>query len=400
MSKKIMSKKVLSSIPLALAVVSLIGCGGSGGSGGATPTPAPTPTPEVTPVPTATPTPEVTPTPSGEITVTNLQSHASFPIGVAVPAGNDSKSVLSSSSRSAIVTSHFGQITAENIMKPAYLHPAESTYFFDDADALVNYATSNGLSVHGHTLVWHSQIPNWMSNFSGDAAAWTSMMESHITTIVSRYADADIVVSWDVLNEIISDSNGALRDSVWLQNIGESYIEKAFIAARAADDDALLYYNDYNLSNDGSKTAAMVSLVTDLVARDIPIDGVGFQMHILSDWPSANAIKNTFQDVVDLGLMVKITELDITMNSDEDMTELSATAEQLQADRYQAVLAAYLEVVPPAQRGGVTVWGITDADSWIPNFRGHPDWPLLFNADYSPKLALQGFADALTAAQP
>jgi endo-1,4-beta-xylanase len=178
--------------------------------------------------------------------VLNLYSLApdDMPIGVAVPAGRSKKSLLKSMTRQTIVNRHFSQITAENIMKPVHLQPGEGTFFFDHADALVAYAVKHDKTIHGHTLIWHYGLPNWMNNFTGDAADWTTMMTDHITAVVSHYAEGDTVVSWDVINEAISDTDddddgsNDLRGTIWLDNIGTSYLAAAFRAANAADPEA------------------------------------------------------------------------------------------------------------------------------------------------------------------
>lgn len=381
------------SITLAAFIAALTACGGSGG--GST-----TPTPQPTAEPTAEPTTEPTPEPTAEpITVTSLHALADFPVGVAVPAGGFSNSLLDSTERQEIVEAHFDQLTAENIMKPYALHPAESTYTFGDADALVNYAKANGMDIHGHTLVWHSQIPSWMQNYSGDQAAWTAMMESHITSIVDHFETFGNVVSWDVVNEAYTDANpSSLRSSPWLTGVGSDYIAKAFIAAEAADADVDLYYNDYNLENNGAKLDAVIDMVEDFQANSVPIDGVGFQAHVFLDFPSIEDIRAAMGKVVATGLKLKLSELDVSLKLVEtrDIDELTPEIEQELADRYKAIVEAYLDVVPSAQRGGITVWGIIDADSWLPNHRGRPEYGLLFKDDFSPKQALQSYADALT----
>jgi len=385
---------------LAFASVSLLSaCGGNDGFGT-----SPSPTAPPTPVPSAEPTPEPTP----EITVTSLQALADFPIGVAVPAGDFDSSVLDSVERQNIVETHFSEITAENIMKPSYLHPTEGNFDFTDADALINYAAANGLDVHGHTLVWHSQIPDWMVTYSGDEAAWTTMMENHVTTIATHFAGD--VVSWDVVNEALNE-DGSLRNSVWLQNVGSDFIALAFEAAEAADANADLYYNDFNLENNGDKLDGAISLIQGLTANSVPIDGIGFQMHVTMDFPSVQNIRAAFSKVVDTGLKLKLTELDVSRSFSDNLqtvTELSESYDLQLYERYRQIVAAYLDVVPAAQRGGITVWGITDDDSWLSEFRNNTDFHqtintdepwyefgLLFNRDYTPKLALQGFADGL-----
>jgi GH35 family endo-1,4-beta-xylanase len=339
---------------------------------------------------------------SGE---SSLKSLAAFPIGVAVNAGNENNSIIdsdTSSQQQAVVFRHFNQLTAGNIMKMSYLHPTENSFTFDQGDELVSLANDNGMSVHGHTLIWHSdyQLPDFMKNYNGDFGA---MLKNHVQTIVSHYAGK--VASWDVVNEALADNNeneaiNGFRNSIFYQRMGSEYIDEAFIYAHEADPDADLFYNDYSIENGDSKTENMLSLIDGMKSRGVPITGVGFQMHVLSGWPSISVIENAMRSVADRGLKVKITELDVRVNNPYDdsapvYTSLTQEAAEIQKERYRQIVAAYLRAVPPELRAGITVWGVWDADSWL-NTPEQPDWPLLFDDDFQPKPALQGFADGLT----
>jgi endo-1,4-beta-xylanase len=334
---------------------------------------------------------------SGTDPAGGLKSLASFPIGVAVNAGFESHSIINSSTsaqQQAVVFPHFNQMTAGNIMKMGYLHPSEFSFTFDQADAFISFAQANGMNVHGHTLIWHAdyQVPAFMKNYSGDFAA---MLKNHVQTIVSHYRGK--VVSWDVVNEALADDGeptigNGLRSTVFSQKMGLNFIDQSFINARAIDPTVDLYYNDYNIEAGGQKTRNMLALVDGMRSRGVPISGVGFQMHVLLDWPSISAIESSLKAVADRGLKVKITELDVSMKNSYSSFTLEAAARQRQ--RYHDIVAAYLRAVPAAQRTGITVWGVWDANSWI-NQPGSPDWPLLFDDNFQPKPALQGFKDAL-----
>jgi len=333
----------------------------------------------------------------GGDTGSGLKSLASFPIGVAVNAGFENNSIISSSTsaqQQAVVFPNFNQMTAGNIMKMSYLHPQENTFTFAQADDFVSFARANGIDVHGHTLIWHAdyQVPAFMTNYTGDFAA---MLKNHVQTIVSHFQGR--VVSWDVVNEALADDgqptvNNILRSTVFSQKMGLDFIDQSFINARAVDPQVDLFYNDYNIEAGGQKTANLLSLIDGMKARGVPITGVGFQMHVTIDWPSITAIESSLKAVADRGLKVKISEMDVSMKS--AYTSFTADAAIRQQQRYHDIIAAYLRAVPAAQRAGITVWGVWDADSWI-NQPGSPDWPLLFDANFQPKPALQGFKDAL-----
>lgn len=306
------------------------------------------------------------------------------------------------------VKQHFSEITAGNIMKMSYLHPSENTYTYGEADQFVDWANSNGIGVHGHTFIWHSdyQIPSWMNSYSGNFEA---MLDSHVTNIATHFAGR--VESWDVVNEAIDENqSNCYRNSLFYQRLGSDYIENAFRAARAADPNADLYYNDFDTEGGNSnKLNCMLRIVDGLMANNAPIDGVGFQMHVQIDWPSTSNIRSAFQAVVDRGLKVKITELDVPVNNPYASTAFpqyptfTAQAAELQKQRYKSIVEAYLDVVPAHLRGGITVWGLWDGDSWLLEFderQGADDWPLLFtgpsNGPYEPKPAFDGFAEALS----
>ncbi len=366
-----------------------------------------------------------------ELDFEHLYELADFPIGMAVSAGNEGRSIFRggaqaerSAAERAVIEQHFDQLTAGNIMKMSYLHNNWQTFTYTQADQLVNYASDNNMTVHGHALVWHAcyQVPSWVGQTSpgelhnGDSAIFLDMLAEHVEAIAAKYAGT--IPSWDVVNEAFQDppqgggksqyrqgtthcwDNG--ESSVFYQYAGgPEYIETAFIAARAGDPSADLYYNDFNLSPNDGKLEAVLEMVDDFQARDIPIDGIGFQMHIHMGWPSIDAIRSSFESVVQRGLKVKITELDIPINNpwagSPTYTSFTQAAANDQRRRYCEVVSAYMDVVDEHLRGGVSVWGLVDGDSWLIDhfFGGEQAYPLLFNDDLTPKPALMGLADGL-----
>ncbi len=348
--------------------------------------------------------------PGSDLTFESLRNLADFPVGVAVPAGNETNSIFDNDAigegQREVITQHFSQITAGNIMKMSYLHNQRGNFTFGNADELVDWALSNNIGVHGHALVWHSdyQVPDWMSNFQGTEEEWVEALREHVIGVASHFAGR--VDSWDVVNEAFVDE-GYRTDSIFYQNMGERYIEEAFIAANEADPEADLYYNDFSMENGQPKFDNAMAMARDFIERDIPIDGIGFQFHVFIDWPSTSAMREVFSEVVDLGLKVKITELDIPVNNpygnnysypDNYISEYTEEAAQAQKRRYCSIVEAYLAEVPPELRGGITVWGVFDSDSWLieQTFdNNHDEWPLLFNDNFEPKPPAQGVGDAL-----
>lgn len=325
-----------------------------------------------------------------------LKELAAFPIGVAVPADPWPNSLLDSPERQAVVNRHFNSLTAENNMKMAYIRPAPGVFSFPHADALAAYARQHGMVLHGHALIWHTQAPEWMNEMEGSPQEFERVLRRHVRTVAAHFAGD--VVSWDVVNEAFTDEEpSTYRDTIWYRNLGERYIEQAFRWAREVDPNADLYYNDYDISGaiGPHKLQRILEMADDFLARGVPLDGIGFQMHIDTETPALEDIRWAFAQVVERGLKVRISELDVSVNQDQQLKALDSGTAERQSRRYYDVVKSYKDVVPPALRGGITLWGITDDDSWIPGFKERPDWPLLFDDAYRAKPALAGFAGGL-----
>lgn len=368
--------------------------------------------------------PIITPPPAGS----GLKDLTNIPIGVEVNLAGGNKDTLNSAGRVQIVRNNFNQVTAENYMKMIYW--TGPNYSNQNAERLVNWAKENTLGIHGHALVWHPcyQLPEWSKNQSGDA--YKQSLTNHISGVASQYTDT--IVSWDVVNEVLYDQyddtnyacryegGGATVDgikyrrSAHYEAMGPDYIAHAF---READKvtDADLYYNDFNTEENGVKTDNLVALIKDLHSKNVPIDGVGFQMHTVLDFPSLANIKASWQRILDLNydLKIKITEIDIRVNNpyapgwnyERDAVKScdNTQALQLQKARYKEIVKAYYEVVPAQFRGGITVWGVSDPDSWYSTFSvGGQDGILgcavLFNDKLQEKPAYDGFKEALNEA--
>lgn len=270
----------------------------------------------------------------------------------------------------------FTSATAENSMKWEVVEPSQGEFDFSQGDAVFDHAKGVGAAVRGHTLVWHSQLPGWVSGLSGDALR--DAMNNHITTVMQHYQGE--IDSWDVVNEAFSDNgDGSLRDSPFRQlGEGYSYIEEAFNTAREADPNAKLCYNDYNIENwSSAKTQGVYDMVSDFVSRGVPIDCVGFQSHFNSGNPVPADFQQTLQNFADLGVDVQLTELDIAGSGEQ------------QAQDYADVTNACLAV---EACNGITVWGVTDKYSWRAE-----DTPLLFDGNYNPKAAYDAVLQALQA---
>ncbi|HEU5158612.1 MAG TPA: endo-1,4-beta-xylanase [Streptosporangiaceae bacterium] len=276
----------------------------------------------------------------------------------------------------------FSGLTPENEMKWETIEPSQGQFNFGSADAIVNHAQSRNMKIRGHTLVWHSQLAGWVNNIS-TGAALTTAMRNHINGVMAHYL-GDIVY-WDVVNEAFEE-NGARRQSVFQQRIGNGYIEDAFRTARAADPNAKLCYNDFNIEGQNAKSNAVFQMVSDFKARGVPIDCVGFQAHFIVGQIPGDFQAN-MQRFANLGVDVNITELDIRMPTPPSSANL-----QTQANNYATVTNACLAI---SRCTSITVWGIPDKYSWVPSTFPGQGAPLLFDDNYNKKAAYNSTLTAL-----
>lgn len=294
---------------------------------------------------------------------------------------------------------HFNSLTAENEMKFERLHPEEERYTFEEADRLVAFAKENGMGLRGHTLVWHNQTPDWMfehpSGGAIDRDTLLARMKAHIETVVTRYKG--MIYAWDVVNEAVIDSGEELlRPSKWLEIVGEDFIAKAFEYAHAADPGAMLFYNDYNESVP-EKREKIYSLVKSLKEKDVPIHGIGLQAHWSLEHPTLDNIREAIERYASLGMMLHITELDVSVFDFEDKrTDLLSPIEEMmerQAERYQQFFRLFKEYREHIT--SVTFWGAADDYTWLDNFPvyGRKNWPFIFDQQHQPKQAFWDILD-------
>jgi endo-1,4-beta-xylanase len=325
-----------------------------------------------------------------------------FLIGVAMNAdqitGKDTAGVR-------LIKEHFNSITPENCMKSEVLQPEEGKFDFALADQYVDFGQKNNMFIVGHTLIWHSQAPAWffVDKDGKDVSreVLIERMKNHITTVVGRYKGR--VHGWDVVNEAIED-DGSFRKSKFYQIIGEDFIRLAFEFAHEADPEAELYYNDYSMSKEG-KRDAVVKMVRNLQSQGVKIDGIGMQGHMTMDFPTLEEEEKSIVAFSETGVKVMITELDLTVLPSPG-TKVSAdvalsyeyqkqlnpypnglpdSVAQAAHDRYAEFFRLFLKHADKIDR--VTMWGLTDEDSWRNNWPvpGRTDYPLLFDRNYQPK---------------
>ncbi|MGD8779395.1 MAG: endo-1,4-beta-xylanase [Ignavibacteria bacterium] len=314
--------------------------------------------------------------------------------------GNDSAAI-------ELIKKQFNAITPENSMKWEKIHPEPGVYNFEPVDSLVAFGEMNNMFIVGHTLVWHSQTPGWVfededgNMLSRDALL--KRMKDHIFTVVGRYKGR--IHGWDVVNEAVLE-DGQLRNSKWLQIIGEDYMQKAFEWAHEADPDAELYYNDFNMWYEG-KRDSLVELIKKLLSNGVKIDGIGLQGHWGLDYPPRDELEKALKAYSKLDVKLMITELDMDIlpnPSNYTGAEISTNFElrkelnpwpdflpdsmqTVQSNRYVEYFSLFNRYKDSITR--VTFWGVNDRYNWRNNWpvRGRSAYPMLFDKDYKPKPA-------------
>ena len=336
----------------------------------------------------------------------------------------------------ALLKQQFNQVTAENDTKWQLIHPREGAdgYDFGPTDALVNFGLSNKMQVVGHTLVWHSQTPNWVfagtnppppsatnpapavaastnapatnqfgrgrfgpgfGRYNGPRASRDELlqrMRDHIHTVVGRYKGK--IKVWDVVNEAIADGSGTnvLRNSLWLEIIGPDFIAKAFQYAHEADPDAVLRYNDYGLENP-AKRKRLITLIKSLQEQKVPVHAIGSQAHVNVSM-TFETMDQALTEIATIGLPIHITELDVNSaaggqrgfgadianNAAATQGGLVSEADKKLADAYAGIFRAFVKHRDSVKM--VTFWGVNDANSWRANGK-----PLLFDGNNRPKPA-------------
>lgn len=321
-----------------------------------------------------------------------------FDVGTCV-----SQADVNNNNRKRLVNNQYNIITPENELKPDAVLDLNASrrlakeddtavaVHFSAALPILNFARDNGLKLHGHVLVWHSQTPEEFFHVGYDRKnpyvtreVMLKRLENYIKGVF-EYISAHypgLFVSWDVANECVADGSSSLRTSNWTKVVGNDFVARAFeYADRYAPDDIKLYYNDYSTPYE-PKLTGIVKLLTQLV-KEGHIDGYGFQSHYACDTPSISAVRSAFERITALGLSLRVSELDLACTADTDATRA------LQASRYGELMSLYMEYAD--QLDAVQVWGVSDGTSWI-----REKFPLIFDANLRPKPAFITLVQVLT----
>jgi endo-1,4-beta-xylanase len=336
--------------------------------------------------------------------------NSKFKIGVAL---NKNQIRQRQQKENELIKREFSSLTAENVMKWEEIHPKKDRYNFKTPDLLVSLSQDNNQDLIGHTLVWHNQIPQWVTR-EGDGSLLDintlfRNITDHITAVAGRYSGK--IKGWDVVNEAILD-DGSYRENDFYNISGEEYIFKSFEIANRIDPEAELYYNDFSMYKT-EKCNAAVLLANKIRERGLRIDGIGLQAHWGLDYPSIDEIEKSILTIHEAGYRVHFTELDIDVlpnlweiegadlsdnfKSNDQLnpynSSLPDSISNLLSKRYSEIFKLFSKHSDKIDR--VTFWGLSDGHSWKNDWpaKGRTNYPLLFDRENNPK---QAYSDIIS----
>ncbi len=294
----------------------------------------------------------------------------------------------------------FNIVVAENEMKFDATEPSENRFNYNNGDKMVRYAKQNGMRVRGHALAWHSQVPNWVNNYKNDKKKLLSVLKNHINNVVGHWKGQ--VDEWDVVNEAISNNEPQWRTfSVWYQGIGPEFIDSAFVWAHAADPNAELCYNDYNLEqgvNPKAKAGFLLEQVKRWVKNGIPIHCVGSQTHVEDTTTdkhfigSPDSLRSLAKELAKLNVKLKITELDIGFKSGINVSKSDL-------ERQGQTFRQYLDIILEEPNADTyLIWGVSDKWSWLGGLNRQKG--LIYDDNLKPKPAFDSILVRLQTFEP
>ena len=305
-----------------------------------------------------------------------------------------------------LIRTQFNVLTPANCMKMYHIQREQNVFDFDQADAFVAFAAANNQKVLGHCLIWAKDVrtPAWFFENNGNPPTREILLErmrTHIETVVTRYCGK--VPYWDVVNEALADDEDFIRPSTYLSAIGDDFIAKAFEYAHAADPEAMLIYNDYNLffANKQKKLKRLLEYFKD---RKVPVGAIGIQGHFELDKIPYEELEATINLIKSFGLKMVVSELDIDVvlrskwwaDNGEHREELAkydpykgvcpAEILEYQAREYGKLFTLFSRHADSIER--ITFWGLHDGQSWLNDFPWkRTNHPLLFDRNAEPKPA-------------
>lgn len=275
-----------------------------------------------------------------------------------------------------VLAEQFNSLSPENELKWSFVQPAQGAFDFTKLDRLVDFAKKHGMAVKGHGFLSGCCNPSWLTQITAPDQL-RAALTTHFKTIMTRYAGT--MDRWDIATEVFSTFGGTgLEQNYFYKVLGPDYLAEAFRIAHAAAPNAKLFLNESLAEYYPAKRKELYDLVADLVAKGVPISGVGLEMHETQIGPEAGVITDIVKSYKALGLEVVITELDVHVLDSEAQAQI------------------YGSVIAEARAAGIrdiSFWGFTDKHlyTWVPGAK-----PLMLDESYNVKPAFCATWTALT----
>jgi endo-1,4-beta-xylanase len=343
-----------------------------------------------------------------------------FMLGVGINGSTLENQTLNLPEYMELSKKHFNSCTMTNLMKSGYIldqwgsienlekgdeNPA---LFFGSIDPTLEWCKENGMKMRGHTLVWHTQAPNWFfrEGYKDDGEyvdkeTMLARMESYIKQLMTHVQEnyPGVIYCWDVVNEAVEPDSYDPESffmcrtkcgedpNPWYETIGPDYVEAAFTYARKyADSDVKLFYNDYN-TYQPVKTKAIYDLCASLKEKGL-IDGIGMQGYWGLDYPSDQMIETAIRKFAELDLEIHVTELSIGV--DEETSEQFDKQGKRYGEIFKLLKSLDSDNNGPAKITSVTLFGLID------HYReGDTTNTRIFYSDFKPKPAFYDIQEAL-----
>lgn len=307
-----------------------------------------------------------------------------------------------------ILNQEFNSITPEMALKMHNISINPDSIDFSEADAMMEFAEANGFRVHGHVLLFDKSVPQWALDYKENNTwteeQWSTWLENYVDQVVGRYSGR--IASWDVLNEIAT--NTGIKDKYfWNEVAGADVVERVFKQVEALDPNALLFVNDNFQEFSAAKNNAVLDFADDLKQKGCKVDGIGYQNHIVLavTQGSYQLNKNAYTEAVNRGYMVHVSELDVSVNLLGTTLWNTWYQQETQRAAYNNIARAYRDAVPQDKRFGITIWNISDKNSYLNLLQvfemikvlgpAADDYPLLWDKNYNVKSSYVGFFDGL-----
>lgn len=165
-------------------------------------------------------------------------------------------------------------------------------------EKIARWCQEHGIATKGHPLVWHQAYPKWAP---GDADETKKLLQARIQDIVPHFKG--LTERWDVINETTVSAKNDNGVGHWVKRDGTAAVVGQVLDwVHAANPEATLLYNDFNVGKDFEKLCA------ELTTAKKPMGAIGVQSHMHSGKWSLEKAWTVAETYGKFGLPVHFTE--------------------------------------------------------------------------------------------